>query len=814
QLDEATALYQRVLEREPKDANAHLRLADTLFEANEPAKARYHYEQALALHPELAAAHLGLGRIAATTGHHREAITHFERTLALQPGATEAHYPLAIALRQTGELQRAEEHLERQGPTEVATPDSRLAAITALGRGHGYHRLRGEVALADERCEEAAASFELAIAEVPGDRDARAGLAAALRQCGDFEAAISQLLMSHLAGPTATAVAVDRDAGAAFELPRRPSVEALEAPVRHRLGALHEAAEQALDSGRLDHAATHLGHLAQLYLAYGLDDASRHHFLAARQLSPTEPIWGYFLGVLEQTRDPLEARRELRAFLDQYSNDAAAWMRLGQTELELGESPAAEAALRRALELDQDNAAAAFGLGRIYLERGQPEAAVAWLEKALSQQPDAGRVHHVYGQTLRRLGELDRARSHLARANDRDVRFEDPSIDRLGEVLTLTAFEVVLAMASNPAVSLEDHLGYSLSKLGSVEGAAEKLSGALRLGLASVTQRAEARLHYVAGGLWVRRALDDRAAEHFRKALEIEPTLLEARVKLGNIAARGGDWTTAVSDYRAALEQHPDHRPALRKRATAYAALGDLSRATADLERLVALDPHDAAARIQLARATEQAGDVATASELLRAAPDSSAEDRAAIATAQGDMAQRRRAFEQAIDHYRMALEGDPGAAGARLQLAATLGHLGRLAEAEQHYGRLLELVPDHIAGRLGRATCLVLLGRYDETRELLEEGLIAVPGDLAFSHFLARLLASAPSAELRDGERAVALALAVYRRQASPQAAETVAMAFAEAGQFQDARKWQRRLIDQAKGQPENLMARLRPQL
>ncbi len=820
QLDQAKTLYRRVLEFEPDDATTHLRLAETLFEANEPVAAQHHFERALTLRPRSAAAHFGLGRIATAQERHIAAIEHFEQAIKTQPDATVVHYPLAIALRQAGDLQRAAAQLERQGQTEISIPDPRLAKITSLGRGPGYHRLRGEVALAEERCEPAIASFERALAEAPGNRESHAGLAAALRQCGDFPGAINHLLLSNLTGPsevptggpntTSLGMATDR-----FKAPARPGVERLETPVKRRLSTLHRAAQEALETDRRDHAAVHFGQLAQLYLAYGLDDAARSHFEAARQLYSAEPTWGYFLAVLDQQRDPQRARGELLTFLERRPNDSAAWTRLGQLELELGQRAAAEKAFRHVLELDADHAAACFGLGRTALANDQPESAVAWLERALAQQPDAGRAHHVLGQAFRRSGDLDRARSHLAKADDREVLFDDPLIGRLGDVLTLTAFEVVLAMAANPEVTLEDHLGYALSKLGGVQGAAEKLTDALRLDLETSTPTTQARLHYVAGGLWVRRSVDARAEEHFRSALELDSKLLDAHVKLGNIQARQSDWRGAVVAYSAALDRRSDHLSALTKRAAAFAALGDLARAADDLQRLVRLAPGDVNARIQLARLLEQRGDAKAGYDLLRDSQNLSTSEAAAVLTARGDLEQRGGAFEPAIESYLAAVSHDSAATRPRLQLAATLGHLGRLEDALGHYAQLLALEPGHVEGRLGQTTCLILLGRHREAREQLEEGLLVTPGDLDLSHFLARLLASAPGSELRDGERAVALALAVYRRQASPQAAETVAMALAEAGRFAEARTWQRRLIEETDSQPDNgLRARLQPQL
>ena len=813
ELPEATSLYERVLELDPEDATTHLRLAEVYLEANQLEAAGEHFTYALAQRPASAAAHYGLGRIAASAERYEDAIRYFEQALAEQPGAQQVHYALALALRQNGDGEGAQRHLEQQGEVEVVIADRRLAEIAALGRGTEFHSLRGEIALAEDRCHEAAASFRQALDLAPGDSDTRAGLAAALRDCGDLEGAIDQLLLSTLANSNSADRLPRVDAPAGFTLPTRPDLSRLDAPVRQRLESLHGDVAQALSEGRYGRVAILLGQLGQLYVAYGLEDAAKHHFIAARQLHPGEASWSYYLAVLAQQREPEHARSELRSFLELRPQDLPAWVRLGQIELELDHVEAAEDAFHHALEIASSHAAALFGLGRAALARDDPEAAIPLLLRALEQQPEAGRIHHVLGQAFRNQRDLDQARVHLSQANDVDVRFADPLIDGLGDVLTLTAFQVVLRMASDPSVSPEDHLGFALSKLGGVHGAAEQLSNALDAPASALNAAARARLHYVAGGLWVRRTEDPRAIEHFRAALALDAEILDAHVKLGNALARQSDLRGAVAAYTTALDHDSAHQPALRKRATARAATGDVIGATLDLRRLMDLAPDDATVRIQLARALEAGGDLQAAENVLRDALTERSE--AEIHLALGDLARRQAAFPAAAESYRNALRKDPEATGARLQLAAILGHLGQYEEALEHYARLLSLDPGHLDGRLGQATGLVLLARYDEARRSLEDGLRAAPGQPHLAHFLARLLAIVPTHELRDGERAVELALEVFRLHSTTQAAQTVAMALAAAGRFDEASTWQRRLIDEAtQRQDRAFIERLRPQL
>jgi hypothetical protein len=70
------------------------------------------------------------------------------------------------------------------------------------------------------------------------------------------------------------------------------------------------------------------------------------------------------------------------------------------------------------------------------------------------------------------------------------------------------------------------------------------------------------------------------------------------------------------------------------------------------------------------------------------------------------------------------------------------------------------------------------------------------MPESVELLHALARLLASADDPEVRDGERALDLAQRTLRAGTTPSRLETLAMANAEAGSFDEAVRLQRRVI------------------
>lgn len=171
-----------------------------------------------------------------------------------------------------------------------------------------------------------------------------------------------------------------------------------------------------------------------------------------------------------------------------------------------------------------------------------------------------------------------------------------------------------------------------------------------------------------------------------------------------------------------------------------------------------------------------------------------------ALALAQeAQQAMLRGDSEAGIRGYRAALEMDPGLHRVRFELARLLASTGQLEESAREFSLVVEALPDNSAARRGEATALLMLGRYAEARRKLEEGLTALPSDGQLAHSLARLLATAPVDAVRDGELALRLALAVYEVKKLPETAETLAMAYAETGNFDKAIEVQRQLITEA---------------
>jgi len=150
-----------------------------------------------------------------------------------------------------------------------------------------------------------------------------------------------------------------------------------------------------------------------------------------------------------------------------------------------------------------------------------------------------------------------------------------------------------------------------------------------------------------------------------------------------------------------------------------------------------------------------------------------------------------------AIARFTNALKSKPDYTDARLRLAQSLRHTGRAKESLSEYQRVLADSADNTEARIGYAMALVQLRRYEEARTRLAEAMKRYPEQTVFAHGLARLLAAAPDDNVRDGSKALALVQALLvKEQRTPDLGETLAMALADVGRYDEAVQVQRDLI------------------
>ena len=301
-----------------------------------------------------------------------------------------------------------------------------------------------------------------------------------------------------------------------------------------------------------------------------------------------------------------------------------------------------------------------------------------------------------------------------------------------------------------------------------------------------------------------------KAAAFFERTLQIHPNDLPAMVYLGEVYLAQGRPEAAQPPLAKALALDPRLAVALFGLGRAALAQRDFSAAAQHLEKSLALDPRASSIHYTLAMAYRGLGDTAKAEAHAQQRGDSRPgflpdplmqQIEALLESAQayefrGTEALDRGEWGSAAAYLRKGVELAPNDSGVRLKFAEALRRSGHAEESLPHYEQTMKIDPRGTGARFGSAMALVRLHRYQEARDRLVEGMRVHPGQSAFPQALARLLASAPDAHVRDGRRALALIHEILKRDQSTESAATMAMTLAELGQFDEAVALQRQLI------------------
>lgn len=462
-----------------------------------------------------------------------------------------------------------------------------------------------------------------------------------------------------------------------------PGLEGLEPEVVAQLRDARALVEALTNPAELADA---YGDLGRLYHVYGLAEAAAACYGNASLLSPKDFRWHYYAGYLAQAMGRAEeAENSYQKALELQPGFLPGWIHLAEVLLAGDHPDDAERILKQVLGADPRNASARAGLGEIALSRRQFREAAEHLEAALAAAPEADRLHHPLALAYRGLGDLDRARDHLAKAGRVGVRPDDPLIDELEQL------------------------------------------------------RQGEMAHLLRGRVAFRFGRYADAAVEFRKSVEARPGSVPARINLGAALVQTGDRRGAVEQFQEALKLAPDN-----------------GTAHYNLALLLAQDGYDA----------------------------------------------------DAVKHLEEAVRIEPGDGAAHLELAQALERTGKPAAALIHYEKAAGLLPQDERAWMGEANLLVGSQRYREARDVLETALGNLPGSGRIVHGLARILAAAPDPALRDGKRAVDLAMQVHAARATGTHTETVALALAESGRCDEAAEWQRKAIAAARqeGPPERV--------
>jgi tetratricopeptide (TPR) repeat protein len=155
-----------------------------------------------------------------------------------------------------------------------------------------------------------------------------------------------------------------------------------------------------------------------------------------------------------------------------------------------------------------------------------------------------------------------------------------------------------------------------------------------------------------------------------------------------------------------------------------------------------------------------------------------------------GNAFARKRLWDEAIDHLQEAVRLRPDYADAYFNLGSVLFQQGRIDQAIAQWQKALVIRPHDAEAHRNVASALRKQGNVKEAIAEYEQALNITPEDSVALNNLAWILATSSDASMRDGARAVTLAVQAVQASGgrNPNFLRTLAAARAEAGQFAEA--------------------------
>ncbi|MEO1366813.1 MAG: tetratricopeptide repeat protein, partial [Acidobacteriota bacterium] len=560
--------------------------------------------------------------------------------------------------------------------------------------------------------------------------------------------------------------------------------------------------------------------LGELYHAYALTGPALVAYGNARTLDPEKFRVAYLTATaLQREGRTAEAKDLYRRALELNPGDRPTQLHLAEVHMALAEVDEAEALYIEVLEDDPANTAGVFGRGRVAEARGEVEAAVRDYEAALVAQPGAKNLHSLLASLYRRLGDTEGVERHLAQFGGGTVVFDDPVLDSMKSLVggigptlksALDAFGdkdyLVSADLYMEVLDVDPDNATALSGAANSLRKAGELDRAIRVFRRFVEARPENRVaHLELATSLLENGEMEEALDLFQDLVDSAPDFEQAHFNHGVALTRAGRWADAIQSFRTALVLEPRDQSARFHLAVALEETGSVDAALATLERAVQEAPSFVRARQRLGALLESQGrldDAATQFQAVADLGEAPRQERALAAYQLGRLKALGDRGDESIQHFEQAVEWMPELWQAHIALGRRLLAEGRPVRAAASFGTAASINPEHVAARVEEAQSLILAGRYADARRRLEEGLARLPKAAEIAHTLARLLATAPDAGVRDGDRALSLAAGVLEAYPWPSHAETYVMALAELGRFDEAAQRQRQLIQGARSE------------
>jgi Tfp pilus assembly protein PilF len=393
-------------------------------------------------------------------------------------------------------------------------------------------------------------------------------------------------------------------AAAAIAAPLSPSARNNHGAILLKLGRTKQAAAQFETSLRLDkNQPSALINLAQIRFASGTSEdlhAALDLFKRAQSFAPDLDVARSLVVTalrLDQRDDALTYYRDYAARVSGAQGESvapAARAELGAALLEAKLTEEAIKELSAAVAADQKNVEAIVNLAKAYHAANDINSAGRLLETAIANGLDDASVYAALADVYESIGRAENAIPAMRLAIERDPQNEGyrfryalllidtkapkAAVIRLQEAMPLFPNSARLwfalgvaqfsdqqtdeaAKAFSRAIEIDQRAAPALAYLGMIDAEQGRFADAITLyERAIVANEQFAAAHYLLADVLMKQATIDvaRTELHLKRALQLDPTLIQAHLALGKLYLRDEHLSEAVSELETAVKADPN----------------------------------------------------------------------------------------------------------------------------------------------------------------------------------------------------------------------------------------------------------------
>ena len=215
---------------------------------------------------------------------------------------------------------------------------------------------------------------------------------------------------------------------------------------------------------------------------------------------------------------------------------------------------------------------------------------------------------------------------------------------------------------------------------------------------------------------WIERGEQDKAIQHFNKAIELKPDFFGAYNNRGIAYGKKGEFDSAIKDLNKTIELSPNNAEAHNNRGNAYKEKREVDAAIYNYNKAIELKPDSADAYYNRGTTYLQQGEVDNAIKDLTKTIELKPDNFGAYNN-RGVAHKKKDEFDNAIQDYDKAIELKPDSAEAYYNRGNAYLQQGEVDNAIKDFTTAIELNPVDTEAYCNRGEAWMHLGEWDKAK-------------------------------------------------------------------------------------------------